>query len=262
MSPSLANVANSAPTATVTPIAEPTERDSCTDADAASNMPGGASDCIVICATGIAEPWNTATTASIAGNPHGPSAASMGRVPKATSRRPSAAAVCPIEGKIATRPVRDTSLPVTSTVGTEGLALRPFAIDRLVVVASRDHLLAGRKRLHFADVVHEDFLGLAGGALQDNLDARAALMGVRLRMRLRTRSFEGICRLASGGVGLGVVPETAARQCRRSMRLASIRLADDWATRRLSVCVRSERSLTPPIRSLVEHLALTNGVDG
>jgi len=33
-----------------------------------------------------------------------------------------------------------------------------------------------------------------------------------------------------------------------------VRLADNWATRRLSVCVRAEEELSPPARDLFEHL--------
>jgi DNA-binding transcriptional LysR family regulator len=135
------------------------------------------------------------------------------------------------------------------------LQLRPFAIDRLVVVVPRDHALAAKKRVAFADVLHQHFVGLAGGALQDHIDVQAARTGVRLKIRVRMRTFEGICHMTAGGVGLGIMPETAARRCGRSAKIASVRLTDDWATRRLSVCVRSEEELTPPARDLFEHLA-------
>lgn len=144
---------------------------------------------------------------------------------------------------------------LSDAVDTAGLQLRPFAIDRLVVVMPRDHALAANKRIAFASILHHHFIGLTGGALQDHIDAQAARMGVRLKMRVRMRTFEGICRMAAEGVGLGIVPETAARRCSRPMRIASVRLADEWATRRLSICVRSEVELTPPARDLTEHLA-------
>jgi DNA-binding transcriptional LysR family regulator len=80
-------------------------------------------------------------------------------------------------------------------------------------------------------------------------------MGIKLKTRVRLRTFEGICQMAADGVGLGIVPETAARRCGRSTKIAAIRLADDWATRRLSVCIRSGEELTAPARDLFEHLA-------
>jgi DNA-binding transcriptional LysR family regulator len=143
---------------------------------------------------------------------------------------------------------------VTDTVSTDGLRIRPFAVDQLVVVAPSDHPLAGRKQVLFADIVHENFIGLAEGALQENLDERALIAGSRLKTRIRTRTFEGICRMTADGVGLGIVPATTARNCRRFMKIASVRLADDWATRRFSVCTRAEEDIAPSARALAEHL--------
>lgn len=144
---------------------------------------------------------------------------------------------------------------LSGAVDTTNLQLSPFAIDRLVVVTSRDHPFADKKRVAFADIVHQHFVGLAGGALQDHIDVQAARIGVKLKMRVRIRTFEGICHMAAGGVGFGIVPETAARRCGRTAKVASIRLADEWATRRLAVCIRSKEELTPPARDLFEHLA-------
>ncbi|HEX6533967.1 MAG TPA: LysR family transcriptional regulator [Gemmatimonadaceae bacterium] len=143
---------------------------------------------------------------------------------------------------------------VSDAVDPGALHLRPFAIDRLVVVAPRDHPLAAEKRIAFADVLHLQFVGLAGGALQDYLDAKAARAGKKLKLRARVRTFEGICRMVSRSVGFGIVPETVARRCRRLMPLGVVRLTDGWATRRLSMCFRSEDDLSPAARDLAAHL--------
>lgn len=148
---------------------------------------------------------------------------------------------------------------LSDAVDTTGLELRPFAVDRLVMVGPRDHALAGQKRVSFADIAHDPFIGLAGGALQDHIDIQAARMGIRLKLRMRMRSFDGICRMAAEGAGLGIVPETAARRCGRFAKIAAVRLGDDWATRRLAVCIRSGEVLAAPMRDLFEHLAAPRG---
>lgn len=148
---------------------------------------------------------------------------------------------------------------LSDAADTAGLELWPFAIDRLVMVAPRDHALAGQKRVSFADIAHQHFVGLSGGALQDHLDVQAARMGIRLKLRLRLRSFDGICHMAAEGVGLGIVPETAARRCGRFAKIAVVRLADEWATRQLCVCIRAGEELTAPARHLFEHLASGDG---
>lgn len=143
---------------------------------------------------------------------------------------------------------------LSSAVETDGLILRPFAIDRLVVVTSREHPLAAAAEVRFADLLDQHFIGLAGGALQNHLDVQAARLGAKLKVRVALRSFDGICGMAGEGAGIGIVPESAARRLKRSTHIAVVRLQDKWATRRLSVCVRDEAALTSPARSLFEHL--------
>ena len=60
--------------------------------------------------------------------------------------------------------------------------------------------------------------------------------------------------MAEAGVGIGIVPEVAARRCRRSMRIAAIALDEPWAVRRLVLCVRDRRGLAVPARRLLEYL--------
>lgn len=136
-----------------------------------------------------------------------------------------------------------------------GLLCQPFATDRLVLVAAAGHALAGKARIRFADLLDQPFIGLAEGALQAHLEAQAAALGARLKIRVKLRGFEAICHMAGAGVGLGIVPETAARRCRSSARIAILRLAEDWALRHLSVCMRAEAEPTPAARSLFAHLA-------
>ncbi|QND55206.1 LysR family transcriptional regulator (plasmid) [Phyllobacterium sp. 628] len=144
---------------------------------------------------------------------------------------------------------------ITDAVDHGNLELRPFAIDRLVLVTPRESQWTDRRRSAFADVADREFIGLsAGSPLQDYLGDHAARAGHPLSYRIRMRTFEGICQMVSHGVGLGIVPETAARKYRKPMAIHSIRLTDNWATRRLAVCVRAFEQLPPHARDLVKHL--------
>lgn len=137
-----------------------------------------------------------------------------------------------------------------------GLESLPFRIDRLVLAVPRGHPLAARRRIAFAEVLGEDFVGLGpGSALQDHLARHAARAGRPLKLRVRLGGFDAVCRMVEQGVGLAVVPETAARRCRRSMAIRAVPLSDPWALRRLSICVRRLDALPAHARRLVEHLA-------
>lgn len=145
---------------------------------------------------------------------------------------------------------------LSSANDTGSLCLRPFAVDRLVVVASGEHPVVGARQVSFADLLDYPFIGLTSGPLQDHIDGQASRMGSRLKIRIRLRSFDGICHMAGAGAGIGIVPETAALRCRRSTRIKMVRLSDPWGTRRLSLCVRDERDLTTPARALFDHLSM------
>lgn len=144
---------------------------------------------------------------------------------------------------------------ISDAVEPASLQLRPFAIDRLVVVAARDHAFAGKKELSFVNLLQHEFVGLADGALHDHIEAQAARRGKRLKVRIKVRTLEGACWMVAQGGCLGIMPEPAARRYRRSMPIAWTRLSDDWATRRLSICFRSEEDLLPVARDLVAHLS-------
>jgi DNA-binding transcriptional LysR family regulator len=141
---------------------------------------------------------------------------------------------------------------LSSAADTTNLELKPFAIDRLVVVATSDAGLAVPVRL--ADLLDRPFVGLLDSALQDHIESHAEKAGGQLKLRAKLRSFDGICQMVSNGVGIGIVPEAAATRCRTFMRFSVAPLADPWATRELSVCTRTGGELTAPARSLVACL--------
>ncbi|WP_457581131.1 LysR substrate-binding domain-containing protein [Ensifer canadensis] len=144
---------------------------------------------------------------------------------------------------------------VSDAIDTAGLHLIPFAIDRLVAVVARHHPLAREKQIGFTDLLELPFVGLAeGSALQEHIEGQAARIGRRMNYRLRVRSFESVCRLAAQEIGVGIVPQTAARRCRRTTAMTALKLTDRWASRRLSVCLRPDEDLSPLARGLVEHL--------
>lgn len=144
---------------------------------------------------------------------------------------------------------------VAGTVDTGRLRTYPFRSDRFVLVVPRDHPLAARARLAFAEVLEHDFVGLdRASALQRFLADKAGRIGRPLKLRVQLRSFDGVCRMVGAGVGLGIVPETTARRAARTLAIAVVDLEDPWASRDLTICIRSLDELAASARQLVEHL--------
>lgn len=145
---------------------------------------------------------------------------------------------------------------VAATVELAGLETLPFRTDRFVLVAAPAHPLAAFEHLAFTEVLDHDFVGLdRASALQRFLAEKAERAGRRLKLRVQLRSFDAVCRLVECNVGIGVVPATAAARHAKSMSIRRIELADDWALRKLTICVRHEADLPIYARELVRHLA-------
>jgi DNA-binding transcriptional LysR family regulator len=143
---------------------------------------------------------------------------------------------------------------VSDAVDRAALETLPFRPDHLVLVVPRGHRLARRGSAALRDVASEAFIGLGtGSALGEYLDRHAANLGRRLRCRVRLRSFDAICGLVGAGVGIAIMPRTAARRHRRPT-LKTLSLSDPWASRQLLLCARDFASLAPPAHRLVEVL--------
>ena len=143
----------------------------------------------------------------------------------------------------------------SETAIPEGLEMFPFRDDRLVLVVPRDDPLGGAGPTRLADVIDREFVGLPReSALQRHIAGHAARLGATMKIRARVNGFDAVCRMVEGGVGVAIVPETAARRCRRVMKIDVVSLRDPWARRRLAICVRNLKSLPIGARRLVEHL--------
>src|SRR5712672_2257702 len=116
---------------------------------------------------------------------------------------------------------------VAGTVDPGRLETFPYRTDRFVLVVARDHPLARRAKISFAQVLDYDFVGLdRASALQRFLADKAVRIGRPLRLRVQLSSFDAVCRLVECNVGIGIVPETTARRVARTMAIAAVALAD------------------------------------
>src|SRR5215211_6365553 len=137
----------------------------------------------------------------------------------------------------------------------EELEIFPFAEDRLVLIAPRRQVFSRRREIAFREVLDQEFVGLVeSSALQKTLNHHAARAGRRLKIRLRLNSFDSVARMVESGIGLAVLPESAARRFQRSMAIRIVPLSDGWAPRHFTVCIRRSKSLPPHAKLLLEYL--------
>jgi hypothetical protein len=85
------------------------------------------------------------------------------------------------------------------------------------------------------------------------LRERVEKLGASLALRIQVSSFEAICRMIEGGVGIGIIPESAARRHSRTMQLAILKLDETWAVRERSMLVRELDALPGSTRALINR---------
>ena len=130
----------------------------------------------------------------------------------------------------------------------------PFATDRLVVIVPKDHPLGQRRRLAFRDVLDHEFIGLKNSnPLQLYIGQHAARAGRSLKLRVRLSSIDTVCRMVERRVGIAIIPETALHH-QKPLAIRAIQLTDAWALRKLVICARRFKELSPHAKRLIEHL--------
>ena len=144
---------------------------------------------------------------------------------------------------------------VSAQVDTMGLRAIHFSTDRLMLVTSRSHRLAGCQHIAFADTLDEDAVAMQqGSTLQTFLGQVTENLGKRFKLRIQLSSFDAMCRMIGAGVGIGIVPESAARRNQESMNLALIELLEPWSVRQRYILVREHEALPAYAQSLVDAI--------
>jgi DNA-binding transcriptional LysR family regulator len=137
------------------------------------------------------------------------------------------------------------------------LRYRPFRHDPLVLAVPAGHPLArDRGPRDFADALDCRFVGLApGSALQAHVAAQAERAGRPLAYRVRAPDADAALRLVAAGAGIAVLPRAALDRHAAAGGVEAVALADDWAERRLQLCLPAETATLPVAALLAEALA-------
>jgi DNA-binding transcriptional LysR family regulator len=135
-----------------------------------------------------------------------------------------------------------------------GLWCRPYRTDRLAAVLRADDPLQAQE-VAFTELLDRDLVGLEGGSTLTRLvTAQAARLMKPMALRVQVRSFEAVCRAIEAGLGIGILPLAAARGFAHEMRLKVLPLSDDWASRQMQLCTRSQPARQTPLGVFAAHL--------
>ena len=144
---------------------------------------------------------------------------------------------------------------VAGSVRTENLEVIPYRRDRLVLVVPSAHALAALPAIDFEQTLDFDHVGLSeASAIQSFLRQICDGLHRRMRMRIQVGNFEAGCRMIEAGVGVGILPASAAQRHAQVMAIRIVVLNDAWALREQQICVRSLAALPGFARDLVDLL--------
>jgi DNA-binding transcriptional LysR family regulator len=148
---------------------------------------------------------------------------------------------------------------VVEGADVEGLWCQAYRTDRLAAVVDAGDDMAGQE-IAFSDLLERDLIGLEGGSTLTRLLTSQAAHHMRpMALRVQVRSFEAVCRAVQARLGVGILPMAAARSFADAMQLRVLPLSDEWAVRRMQLCLRSQPAAQTPLALLAAHLEAIAG---
>jgi len=136
-----------------------------------------------------------------------------------------------------------------------GLTFRDLMTDTLVLVVPRGHRLAERASVSLNDTLDEDYVCPGDGtALTTRLVAAASLIGLPVKIRMQMRSFDAVCRMVAGELGVSVLPVEAITPQLAHLPILAVPLSDSWARRTHRLALREGVAPSAAVRSIVDAL--------
>ncbi|WP_338525257.1 LysR family transcriptional regulator [Pseudomonas batumici] len=130
----------------------------------------------------------------------------------------------------------------------------PFRTDRLVLLVPDGDPLAKRQSVRFSETLEHEYIALRSGThLNFQLIKAANDQGRSLKIRMEVSSYDALYLMVQAGLGIGIMPEGTAGIYKMDGAKV-VRLDETWASRELSVCVRSREALSGAARLFLEHL--------
>lgn len=123
--------------------------------------------------------------------------------------------------------------------------------EPLDVVMSADHRLAGRDRLLLAELTDEQWIGVEGGLMVDDvLNSIALLTGVQPRITQRVNDFRVVEELVHASLGIALMP----RYVLLTRPLVRLPVSDITVARRVEAITRAGARARPAIGTVLDEL--------
>ena len=139
-------------------------------------------------------------------------------------------------------------------VDPAGLDARPWLADQLVALMPARHGEPPPAAVRYVELLEESFVGLPrDSGLSRFLLQQASRAGRVPQHRVRVGNFDAMLPIVAAGVGVAVMPLSAARR-RQDAGVRIVPLADAWARRWLLICTGAMGEDMPAVRLLRDAL--------
>ncbi len=136
-----------------------------------------------------------------------------------------------------------------------GLTVQDYRLDRLALVVREDHPLAIRDSIGFAESLGYRHIALhRDSPLYQTLDKAARAAQASINYGVHLQSFDAVCRMIQGGLGIAVIPDRAICGSPDGPSLVTIPLEDGWASRQFQVIAQPPSMLSATSKSFLAFL--------
>lgn len=136
-----------------------------------------------------------------------------------------------------------------------GLTVQHYHVDRLALVVREDHALAERGSIEFAESLTYRHIALhRDSPLYQTLDKAAKAGQATINYGVHLQSFDAVCRMIQGGLGIAVIPDRAVCESPEGPALVRIPLRDAWASRQFHVVAQPAEMRSATTQSFLDFL--------
>lgn len=136
-----------------------------------------------------------------------------------------------------------------------GLDAWTFAQDPLYAIVPRGHPVGEADRVAFEDLLQFPLVCIQpGGALDRLLRERAAAAQQPLKVAVTVNSFDAVCRMVEAGMGIAVVPRSAATAYAGTSPFELRPLTNAWADRALTLVSLKKSPRRAAVQALLDAL--------
>ncbi|MFN3356595.1 MAG: LysR family transcriptional regulator [Pseudomonas sp.] len=136
----------------------------------------------------------------------------------------------------------------------QGLEVHDYHADELVLVVPMGHPLSRHRVIAFCDSLSFSHIALhKDSPLYRTLEQAARNGSQAINYEVHVKSFDAVCRMVQANLGIAVIPRKAVSHA-DGPGLVSIRLSDNWASRRFHLISRPTPYQSAACRTLLQFL--------